>query len=264
MPVYGNSGVGKPGTDEHMFHIFQTSNCKPVAAIDTGDFKRPHCPVVGKSGLVYVTAEVAESIIIIDPREQKILGHIPTGSQTTHMIALTPDEKTIYSSNVQSKTVSILDVQGRKLAGTVDTGAENQRMTLSPDGRWFVTSLGPESKIAFYRTRDNALDFTIPVEGAPFVAKFSRDGKYLYDAGTHDHQIVAWKIDVAKRAVVATLNKDLGHDPGSLEVDPFDGKVYLSDQPSNKISILDAQGWTVQSTLATAPTPDAMAFAVVR
>ncbi len=264
VPVYGSSGVGKPGTDEHMFHIFQTSDCKQVAAIDTGEYKRPHCVLVGKSGTVYVTAEIAAAVILIDPKTQKIIGEIPTGSHTSHMIALSPDESRIYSSNVQSKTVSVLDVKARKLIATVPTGSENQRITISPDGKWFVTSLGPESKIAFFRTSDNQLDFTIPVEGTPFVAKFSADGRFLFDAGTHNHQIAAWKIDVNNRKVIATSSEDLGHDPGSLEVDPFDGNVLISDQPSNKVTVLDPASWKTVKTIATAQTPDAMAFAVVR
>ena len=71
----------------------------------------------------------------------------------------------------------------RALEATVPTEGENQRMTLSPDEKWFVTNLGPAGKIAFFRTADNELDFTIPVDGTPFVAKFSASGKFLYGAG---------------------------------------------------------------------------------
>jgi YVTN family beta-propeller protein len=219
---------------------------------------------VGKSGQLYVTAEIAASVLIIDPNARRIIGTIPTGSHTTHMIALTKDEKTIYTSNVQSKTVSVLDVQNRKLAQTIPTEGENQRMTISPDERWFVTSLGPAKKIAFYRTSDNQLDFTVPVDGAPFVAKFSADGKYLYDAGHVDKRVVAWKIDVAQRKVVATSTEDLGRDAGSLQVNPFTGAVYVSDQPTNKISELDPETWKVTKTLTTEKTPDCMAFVTVR
>ncbi|HEX4750984.1 MAG TPA: beta-propeller fold lactonase family protein [Bryobacteraceae bacterium] len=264
VPVYGNSGVGKPGTDEHIIHFVRTSDCQEVGSLDTGEYKRPHCVLVGKSGRLYVTAEIAASVIVIDPNTRKIIATIPTGSHTTHMIALTRDEKTIYSSNVQSKTISVLDVAKCKLVQTIPTEGENQRMTLSPDGRWFVTSLGPAKKVAFYRTSDNQLDFTVPVDGTPFVAKFSADGKYLYDAGHVEKRVVAWKIDVAQRKVVATSSDDLGRDTGALEVNPFTGGVYVSDQPTNKISELDPSTWKVVKTLDTEKTPDCMQFVTVR
>ncbi|MBV9403807.1 MAG: hypothetical protein JO211_00575 [Acidobacteriaceae bacterium] len=264
VPVYGSSGVGKPGTDEHVIHFIRTSDCHEIGTLDTGDYKRPHGIAVGQSGTVYVTAEVAQSLLVIDPKERRILATIPTGSETSHMIALTRDEKKIYVSNVQSKTVSVLDVRDRKLAQTIETGAENQRMTLSPDERWFVTSLGPDHKIAFYRTRDNQLDFSIPMEGEPFVAKFSADGKYLYDAGHRAGQIVAWKIDVAQRKVVSTLTGDLGHNAGALEVNPFTREVYISDQATSKISEIDPETWKVNKQLPTEKIPDCMAFVTVR
>ena len=264
VPVYGSSGVGQPGTDEHMLHFIQTSDCRESGSLDTGNYKRPHGIAVGQSGTIYLTAETAESVLLIDPQQRQITATIPTGSKTSHMLAITRDEKKIYVSNVQSRTVSALDVRNRKLAETVETGAQNQRMTLSPDERWFVTSLGPDHKIAFYRTSDNQLDFTVPIEGVPFVAKFSADGKYLYDAGHQQGRIYAWKIDVAKRKVVATTTDDLGRDAGSLEVTPFNQEVYVSDQATNKISEIDPETWKVKKQLSTDKTPDCMSFTTVR
>ncbi len=264
VPVYGSSGVGKPGTDEHVIHFIRSSDCKEIGAVDTGNYKRPHSIAVGRSGTIYVTAEIAESVLLVDPRELRITATIPTGSRTSHMLAVTHDEKKIYVSNVLSKTVSVLDVLHRKLVDTVQTGSENQRMTLNPDDRWFVTNLGPDRKIAFYRTSDNQLDFTIPVDGEPFVAKFSRDGKYLYDAGHVQGRIRAWKIDVAERKVVATTTEDLGTNAGSLEVNPFNQEVYISDQATNKISEIDPETWKVKKQLSTDKTPDCIVFTTIR
>jgi YVTN family beta-propeller protein len=264
VPVYGSTAVGLAGTDEHVLHFFRTSDCSEAAKLDTGENKRPHGIAVGKSGNIYLTSEVSKSLLIIDPNQHRIIATIPTDSPYSHMIAVTPDEKTIFVSNVQSKTVSVLDVPDRKLEKVIQTGAENQRMTLSPDGRWFVTSLGPEKKIAFYRTSDDQLDFTVPVDGAPFVAKFSADGKFLYDAGHNAKQVRVWKIDVAQKKIVGTTTEDIGSNAGSLTVDPFNGLVYVSDQTTNKISEIDPATWKVTKTFATDQTPDQIVFAVVR
>jgi YVTN family beta-propeller protein len=264
VPVYGSTAVGLAGTDEHVLHFIRTSDCSDSATLDTGENKRPHGIAVGKSGTIYLTSEVSKSLLLIDPNQHQIVARIPTDSPYSHMIAVTPDEKTIYVSNVQSKTVSVLDVPDHKLEKVIQTGAENQRMTLSPDGRWFVTSLGPEHKIAFYRTSDDQLDFTVPVDGAPFVAKFSADGKFLYDAGHSAGQIRVWKIDVGQRKVVATTSEDIGTNTGSLAVNPFNGLVYVSDQASNKISEIDPASWKVVKQFPTDKTPDQIAFTIVR
>ena len=266
VPIYGNSGVGKPGTDGHILHFVRASDCKVIGSLDTGQYKRPHSIVVGQqSGLLYITAEIAESVIIVDPKQRQIIGVIPTGSNTSHMIAVTKDESKAYVSNVRAKTISVLDLQNRKLMDTIQTDGENQRMTLSRDERWFVTNLGPAKKIAFYRTLDHELDFTVPVEGTPFVSKFSADGKFLYTAGfAEKRRNAVWKIDVARRKVAATLSDGLGEDVGSVEVNPFTQTVYLSDQPTDKISEIDPETWRVTKTISTEKSPDAMAFVTVR
>jgi YVTN family beta-propeller protein len=236
------------------------------ASLDTGKYLRPHFVTIGpESGTVYVSAELAESLILVDPAQPAVIAAMPTGSNTSHMFALTRDERKAYVSNVRSKNVSVLDVKNRRLEAVIPTDGENQRMTLSPDERWFVTNLGPVGKIAFFRTADHALDFTISVDGTPFVAKFSQDGKFLYGAGfAGPRKLATWKIDVANRAIAASLSEGLGADPGSLEVNPFTGMVYVSDQPTNTVHRIDPETWTVIDTIQTEKTPDAMGFVAVQ
>ena len=263
VPIYGSGGVWKPGTDGHLFRIFRTSDCAELGTIDMGEFKRPHGMAVSKSGTIYVTSEIASAVILIDPDRQQIIAHIPTGSTSSHMIALNADETRLYCSNVRSKTLSVLDTENRTLLASIETGTENQRMTVSPNGQWFVTSLGPAHAIAFYRTTDHQIDFQAPVNGLPFTAKFSSDGTKLFNVGFDNKgQTCAWKIDVAARQVVGTV-ENLGHDPGSLEVNPFDGNVYVSDQPTNRITIIDPASWRTVATMTTDASPDSMAFATV-
>jgi hypothetical protein len=100
VPVYGSSSVGAPGTDEHQVYFIRTSDCQTEGILDTGEYKRPHFVAMGKSGLAYITAELKESILIVDPQKRAIVGTLPTGSATTHMFALTADEKQIFTSNV--------------------------------------------------------------------------------------------------------------------------------------------------------------------
>lgn len=266
VPIYSDSGVGKPGIDGHTLHFVRVSDCSIIGSLNTGEYKRPHSIVVGRqSGLLYITAEIAESVIIVDPKQQEIVGTVPTGSKTSHMIAVTKDESRAYVSNVQAQTVSILDLPNRRLLEAVGTEGQNQRMTLSPDERWFVTNLGPAKKIAFYRTSDHQLDFTVPVKGTPFVSKFSADGKFLYTAGFAGTRCnAAWKIDVAQGTVTADLSDGLGEDVGSLEVNPFTKAVYLSDQPTDKISEIDPEAWHIVRTISADKSPDAMAFTTLK
>jgi DNA-binding beta-propeller fold protein YncE len=264
VPIYSSANLGQPGPDGHAINFMRTSDCDIEASLDTGDSKRPHFVERGASGLLYVTAEMKQSILVVDPKKRSIVGTIPTGSSNTHFFAMTRDEKRIFTSNVSDGTLSVLDIPGRKLIATVEAGAANQRMTLSPDEKWFVTSLWQSGKVAFYRTADYQLDFTIDINGGPFVARFSPDGRFVYNMGNapRDSQpagIRVWKIDVATRKIVATSTEPLGVGTGSIQVNPVNGRVYLTAY-SGHVVVLDPDTLQLVTQFSTAETPDGLFF----
>lgn len=58
-PIYGNSGVGTPGTDGQTIAVIDLNTRKVVSDIDFGHGVRPHFGVFGpKDGLLYVTTEL--------------------------------------------------------------------------------------------------------------------------------------------------------------------------------------------------------------
>ena len=271
IPVYGSTNEGVPGTNGREIDFFLTSDCRKISTLDTGKYERPHGMWVGRSGTLYVTSEIAESLLLIDPSRQKILATIPTGSPWTHMIAVTADEKELYASNVRSKTISVLDIPDRKLVRTIPTTSNNHRMTISRDQKWFVTSL-EEGKVLFYRTSDDALDFSVSVDGWAFVGKFASDGLY-YEMGSVAPRDSAswgtgplrvWKIDPASHAVLSSSTDDLGAGTGSLAINPFNHQLYVTAFASNQIDVLDPATLKVIKRLPTKGTPDGIEFTEVR
>lgn len=74
----------------------------------------------------------------------------------------------------------------------------------------------------------------------------------------------AWKIDVGSRAVVGMIAENLGSGPGSLAVNPVNGRVYISAMAHDLVSIIDADRWTVVKTIHTEDNPDGLFFTEVR
>src|SRR2546426_9711 len=73
VPIYGNSGVGKPGTDGRIMVVVDIPTRKVIGSLDSGHGVRPHCPVFDpNNGLLYVTTELDNSITVIDPHTLKI------------------------------------------------------------------------------------------------------------------------------------------------------------------------------------------------
>src|SRR5258708_15614790 len=67
VPIYGNSGVGKPGTDGSTIDVIDLQERKLAATIDLGKPLRPHRAEFGPDGLFYVTAQLPRADDGIDP-----------------------------------------------------------------------------------------------------------------------------------------------------------------------------------------------------
>ena len=141
VPIYGNSGVGKPGTDGQKMVVIDLAERKLVGDLDFGHGVRPHCPKFGpKDGLLYVTTELDKTISVIDPKSLKIVGTIPTGQPESHMLAISHDGRRGYTANVGPGTVSVLDMENRKNLAVIPISKMTQRISVSMDDSMVFTS----------------------------------------------------------------------------------------------------------------------------
>src|SRR5690349_23726827 len=99
VPIYGNSGVGRPGTDGTTIDIIDLQEHKLAATMDLGKPLRPHQATFGSDGLLYVSAELANALDVIDPTSRKVIAQVPTGQPESHMFVLTKDGRRAYTSN---------------------------------------------------------------------------------------------------------------------------------------------------------------------
>src|SRR4249919_3366561 len=87
VPIYGNSGVGSPGTDGSTLAVIDIASRKVIGNVDFGHGVRPHCPLINpKDKLLYVTTEIDQSVTVIDPATLKVVGKVPTGAPESHML----------------------------------------------------------------------------------------------------------------------------------------------------------------------------------
>src|ERR1700675_3587533 len=99
VPIYGNSAVGKPGTDGATIDVIDIAKRQVSRSIQIGPV-RPHCAEFGPDGLLYVTAELSNTVKIVDPAKQQVTGEIPTGEPQSHMLVISPDGQRAYTANV--------------------------------------------------------------------------------------------------------------------------------------------------------------------
>src|SRR2546429_8272330 len=119
VPIYGNSGVGKPGTDGSTIDVIDLQERNLAATIDLGKPLRPHRAEFGPDGLLYVTAELADAVDVIDPSTRKVLAEIPTGEPQSHMLVLSRDGRRGYPPKVIAGSVTMPDRANRNLVPAI-------------------------------------------------------------------------------------------------------------------------------------------------
>ena len=156
VPIYGSTGVGKPGIDGHDMLVIDLPSRKIVGDIDFGHGVRPHLPVLDPvSGLLYVTTELDKTVSVIDPKTRKIVGAVPTGQEESHMLALSHDGHRGYTANVGPGTVSVLDMMGRRTVAIIPVSKQIQRISISADDKLVFTSDVTKPQLAVIDTATN-------------------------------------------------------------------------------------------------------------
>jgi YVTN family beta-propeller protein len=261
VPIYGNSGVGQPGTDGTNLVVIDLAARKVVGNIDFGKGVRPHLPVIGpKNGLLYVSTELNRSITIIDPAALKIVGSIPTGQEQSHMFAITRDGRRAYTANVGPGTVSVLDLEARKTITIIPVSPQIQRISLSVDDSLIFTSDVTKPQLAVIDTATNKIKTWVPLPGLGYGSAPTPDGRWLVIALPLVHQVGV--VDLSTMTVAHTI--DLPARPQEVLVSPDNKVAYVSCDQSGKVAVISLSDWKVKTIIDAGPGADGLALAVAR
>jgi len=258
VPIYGDSGVGKPGTDGDHMVVIDIRSRKVTATVDFGHGVRPHLPVFGpKNGMLYVTTELDKSVTIIDPKTLKIVGQIPTGQPESHMLVISHDGRRGYTANVGPGTVSVLDMEAKKTLAVIPISGETQRISISPDDKWVFTSDQKEPRLAVIDTATDKVTTWVPLPGAGYGTASTPDGKFLLVDVPSKNQVAI--VDLTAMKVVKSL--DVPKAPQAVVVRPDGREAYASCDSSHKIAVIDIANWTVKGTIDAGAGADGLAWA---
>jgi YVTN family beta-propeller protein len=261
VPIYGSSGVGKPGTDGQLVRVIDLAKRQVVGTVDLGKGLRPHCAVIGpKNGLLYVTTELENSVTVIDPRVLKVVETIPTGQSESHMLALSSDGRRGYTANVGPGTVSVLDLAAKKVLTVIPIAKTTQRISISVDDRWVFTADQTKPQLAVIDTKTNGISRWIAMPGIGYGTAPTPDGHWLVVALSNVNKVAV--IDLTTMEVAHVL--DVPRAPQESLVRPDGAEAYVSCDASKQIAVIDTKSWKVKKLIDAGPGADGLAWANAR
>jgi len=258
VPIYGNSGVGLPGTDGSTLAVIDIGSRKIVGSVDFGHGVRPHCPLINpKDKLLYVTTEIDQVVSVIDPATLKVVGKIPTGGPESHMLAISRDGRRGYTANVGPGSVSVLDLENRKIITVIPVAPKVQRITLSVDDKLVFTADQTKPQLAVIDTATNKLKTWIPLPVQGYGAAPTPDGRWLVVALPSGKQVAV--VDLSTMKVAHTV--DVPAAPQEVVISPDGRTAYVSCDASQKVAAIRTSDWTVEKLIDAGHGVDGLAWA---
>lgn len=230
---------------------------KVTSTIDLGAFRRPHGIVIAPDGNLWVTCEGSEAVVVVDPKQGKVVRSHRTGQQVTHMIAMTPDGRRAFTANIGSDTVSMIEAE----TGTVThvgTGDGPEGIDLSPDRKEIWVAHRGDGGLSILDATSGKLLQSIPKVGEmPIRVKFTPDGRRVLISCARGGEVAVY--DAASRSEVARIKT--GEVPVGLLIPPGGGRAFVANTMADRVTVLDLKSYEVVGTIAPGREPDGLAWA---
>jgi DNA-binding beta-propeller fold protein YncE len=263
--------------------------------VELAPLARPHGLWVA-GGKVYFTAEANLAIGRYDPATNKVDWILGTGQERTHMIVVSRDEKTIFTSNVSSNTISIIErgapggpggrggpppggpggpppggpggppPGGPPRGGPggpgwrqtiIPVGRGPEGFDVSPDGKELWTGHMNDSRISVIDVTAKKLVHTIDAGArAANRLKFTPDGKRALVSEIGGGDLIV--LDVASRSVIRRIK--LGRGASGILIPPDGSRAFVAMTGEDAIAVVDLKTLAETARLKTGRGPDGMAW----
>jgi YVTN family beta-propeller protein len=256
--VATNYGTGPaPG---HTLSVIDIKSFKEVHRVDLAPMTRPHGLFADASG-VYFTCEGTKTIGRYDPNSNRVDWVLGTGQDGTHMVALTRDGKTIFTSNIASATISIITRTNDWHQDVVKVGRGAEGFDISPDEKEIWAANAGDQTVSIVDIASKSVSQTFPVNSKRSNRlKFTPDGKrvLISDITTGDLVIV----DVPTRKEIKRIK--IGSSIAGILVSTDGSKAYIAATPDNYVGVVDLKTLEMTGKIETGKGPDGMDWVSTR
>ena len=264
----------------HRIDVLDLVGQRALDPIDTGPLTGVHGLAVSSAKL-WFTAQGAMALGRLDLASRQVDWIMGTGQSWTHMLALTPDLKRLYATNVMSGSVSVFELEPAPMpsfgppAGAprpsatfhaplvwVHTLVPSERGTegfdVSPDGKELWTAASGSGRIYVIDTAAKKVAQVLEANaiGANRV-KFTHDGKRVLISSLRNGDVLVY--DAVARSQIKRIRAGTGC--AGLLVSPDDRRAYVACTADNRVVVLDMSTLIPVDHIDVGPRPDGLAWA---
>jgi YVTN family beta-propeller protein len=213
---------------------------------------------------VYAAEQFSNTVSVIDPADNKLLGVIRLGEPSpmnfsplyrgqllVHGLGFSPDHSTIAVVSIGSNSVAFIDTASNTVKHITYVGRSPHEAFFTPDGKEVWVTVRGENYVAVLDGTTFEEKTRITVPAGPGMQIFSPDGKYGYVCSSFNPETDV--ITVADHEIVARVPQASPFCP-NIAATPDGSQVWLTLKDSGKTEVFDARPpFSVLKTLDTGP-----------
>jgi YVTN family beta-propeller protein len=201
----------------------------------------------GEKGFLYVGNAKSSNVSVIDLATGKAIKNITVGNGT-HDIKISDDQKTVYTTDIDSGTVSIVNTTSNTLIDQINTDVAVHGIAKLNDTLYVGDVYGGKLLVI----KDNTIKDEIKVGSGPeYVEARPPDGRILYVANLWSPISV---VDLVENRVIRNI--DSGVTPHGLSFTKDGSRLFIVNMHSNTLSIIDAQRHEIIKTIPVGKNPE--------
>lgn len=174
----------KTAVDDHPLlctscHLYTSTN-KLISKFINADYLSPlNLAVSPKGDRLYVVAQEADELLVVDANKSKVLNNIRVGKYP-HSVVVDNDNKRAYVSNQWADNISVIDLEKAAVVDTLKTGDGPAGLALSADGKSLFVVNSYSSNISVFDLATGEEKNRFPAGNNPTGIGLSPDGTTLY------------------------------------------------------------------------------------
>ena len=199
-------------------------------------------------GLIFVSNEKTNNIIVIDPKTNKVVKDLKTSRRPRDM-HFSADHTKLYVACGDDDVIDIIDVAKLEVIGKLSTGSSPETFGIDEKRRRIYVSNEEGSSLSVIDMDQNIIIQEIPTGAEPEGVFISEDGHYVYvtsEVGDLIHLIDADSGNVVQDVVVGTRPRRFAATPDGKE-------LWVSTELSGEVYIIDREKFAVEGKIEFLP-----------
>jgi DNA-binding beta-propeller fold protein YncE len=257
----------KPGVGQQKaLSLIALPSGDTIRTIDLGDYRAPHDVRWVDDRRVVVTAEANQALLLVNVETSAIERVFRTEAGVSHMLALSPDRKRLFSANMRDGSVSAFDFETGKKIRDVPTGAECEGIGVSPDGRWVWAGNRAEDTISILDAATLEVVKKLPSPGFPYRVQFTPDGRRALVPHATASTLVVGDVAAQKIEKSIRLAKTNVAEPSTAGVFPHPDSrhAFVTVRNDDSLLVVDLESGETLARVEVQRSPDGVTYSPVR